>query len=139
ASRRLSHRWPDEAARRPKTSRRNLGHQSRDARAAFCAAASPRGMEPLWSPVVATGGNQAQTAWRRKRPKQAKTVAVGCDQLLATFHGEQGVCRGLPPVAGGPFPEKEGVDPRPVERWIQAGANSGHSLLHNHARSAIRA
>src|SRR6266550_2501455 len=38
-------------------------------------------MEPLWSPVVATGGNQRQTARRRKQPKQAKTVAIGCDQL----------------------------------------------------------
>ena len=34
-------------------------------------------------PGVATGGNQPQTRRRRKRPKQAKTVAVGCDQLLA--------------------------------------------------------
>src|SRR5436853_7210491 len=96
-------------------------------------------MEPLWSPVVATGGNQRQIGCARKRQEQAKTVAVGCDRLRAKFHGKQGVCRGLPPVAGGPLPEKEGVDPRPVERWIQAGANSGHSLLHNHARSATRA
>jgi hypothetical protein len=35
-------------------------------------------MEPLWSPVVATGGNQRQIDRARKRPKQAKTVAVGC-------------------------------------------------------------
>ena len=59
-------------------------------------------MEPLWSPVVATGGNQAQTAWRRKRPKQAKTVAVGCHQLLATFHGKEGVDRVLPIAKGLP-------------------------------------
>ncbi len=61
---------------------------------------------------------------RPKQRKQAKSVATGCHRLPATFHGKQGVCRGLPPVAGGPLPEKEGVDPRPVERWIQAGATN---------------
>src|SRR5205814_6490557 len=38
-----------------------------------------RRMEPLWSPVVATGGNQSQIRPAPKRRKQAKTVAVGCD------------------------------------------------------------
>lgn len=38
-------------------------------------------MEPLWSPVVATGGNRWQNATPQKRLKQAKTVAVGCDRL----------------------------------------------------------
>jgi len=38
-------------------------------------------MEPLWSPVVATGGNQRQIGRGRKRRKQAKTVAVLCDRL----------------------------------------------------------
>jgi len=41
-------------------------------------------MEPLWSPVVATGGNQRQIAQRRKPQKQAKSVASGC-------HGKEGV------------------------------------------------
>jgi hypothetical protein len=45
-----------------------------------------------------------------KRPRQAKTVAVGCDRLPESFHGKQGVCRGLPPVAGGPLPAKDEVD-----------------------------
>src|SRR6266550_248242 len=67
-------------------------------------------MEPLWSPVVATGGNQWQMARPRRPLEQAKTVAVGCDRLPESFHGKQGVCRGLPPVAGGPLPAKEGVD-----------------------------
>ena len=67
-------------------------------------------MEPLWSPVVANGGNRRQIEESRKPQKQAKTVAVGCDPLPKTFHGKQGVCRGLPPVAGGPLPAKEGVD-----------------------------
>jgi len=29
---------------------------------------------------------------------------------IRALHGKQGVCRGLPPVAGGPLPGKEGVD-----------------------------
>src|SRR5215210_6921161 len=48
-------------------------------------------MEPLWSPVVATGGNWRQTGRGRNRQKQAKTVAVGCDRLRAKFHGKEGV------------------------------------------------
>ncbi len=67
-------------------------------------------MEPLWSPVVATGGNQWQIRSARNPPKQAKSVATACDRLPEKFHGKQGVCRGLPPVAGGPLPAKEGVD-----------------------------
>src|SRR2546430_17186919 len=69
-----------------------------------------RGMVPLWSPVVATGGNQRQIGRARKRRKQAKTVAVRCNRLPREVHGKQGVCRGLPPVAGGPLPAREGVD-----------------------------
>src|SRR6266516_6252142 len=53
-------------------------------------------MEPLWSPVVATGGNQRQIGCARKRRKQAKTVAVGCDRLRAKFHGKEGVSGSSP-------------------------------------------
>jgi hypothetical protein len=67
-------------------------------------------MEPLWSPVVATIGNLWQIAQARKPRNQAKTVAVDCDRAPEKFHGKQGVCCGLPPVAGGPLPEREGVD-----------------------------
>jgi hypothetical protein len=67
-------------------------------------------MEPLWSPVVATGGNQRQIDEPRKRQNEAKFVATGCHRLPATFHGKQGVCRGLPSVAGGPPPCEGGVD-----------------------------
>ena len=67
-------------------------------------------MEPLWSPVVATGGNHWQNAQARKPQKQAKTVATGCHQLPEKFHGKQGVCGGLSPVAAGPLPAREGVD-----------------------------
>jgi hypothetical protein len=38
-------------------------------------------MEPLWSPVVATGGNRSQIGSVEKPLKQGKTVAAGCDQL----------------------------------------------------------
>src|SRR6266702_1847074 len=48
-------------------------------------------MEPLWSPVVATGGNQRQIVQRPKGRKEAKTDAVGCDRPPATFHGKEGV------------------------------------------------
>src|SRR6266566_735807 len=63
--------------------------------------AVPR-MEPLWSRVVANGGNRRQIEEPRKPQKRAKTVATGCHPLPEKFHGKQGVCRELPPVAGGP-------------------------------------
>src|SRR5213593_4168086 len=50
-----------------------------------------RTMEPLWSPVVATGGNRRQIGLLPKRLKQARTVAAGCDQLPFGFHGKEGV------------------------------------------------
>src|SRR5712691_2370480 len=50
-----------------------------------------RTMEPLWSPVVATGRNPRQIGLLPKRLKQAKTVAAGCDQLPFGFHGKEGV------------------------------------------------
>jgi hypothetical protein len=49
------------------------------------------GMEPLWSPVVATAGNQRQTRRARNPRKEAKTVAVGCDRLPRAAHGKEGV------------------------------------------------
>jgi hypothetical protein len=45
-------------------------------------------MEPLWSPVVATGRNRSQTRRPRRPRKQAKTVALGCHPLRAKFHGK---------------------------------------------------
>jgi hypothetical protein len=67
-------------------------------------------MEPLWSPVVATGGNQSQIGLTQMARKQAKTVAGGCDQLRKGAHGKEDVCRRLPPVADVPLSVKEGVD-----------------------------
>ena len=54
-------------------------------------------MEPLWSPVVATGGNPRQMDSAQKPEKQAKTVAVACDQLPRGAHGKEGVGGSSPP------------------------------------------
>src|SRR4029450_5708929 len=51
----------------------------------------PPPMERLWSLAVATGGNRWQMGTPRKRPKQAATVATGCDQLPIGAHGKEGV------------------------------------------------
>src|SRR2546421_8575624 len=72
-------------------------------------------MEPLWSPVVGTGG-QRQIGWLSEPQKQANSVATACHRLRREVHGKQGVCRGLPPVAGGPLPVKEGVDVKVIRR-----------------------
>jgi hypothetical protein len=48
-------------------------------------------MEPLWSPVVATSGNQSQVAEAQRAPKRAKTGAVGCDRLPVGFANSGGL------------------------------------------------
>jgi hypothetical protein len=48
-------------------------------------------MEPLWSPVVATGGNQPQVLRSQKPQKQAKSVATACHRLRREVHGKEGV------------------------------------------------
>jgi hypothetical protein len=48
-------------------------------------------MEPLWSPVVATGGNQRQIDWVPKPAEISQIGATGCHQLRETFHGKEGV------------------------------------------------
>ena len=58
--------------------------------------------------------NQWQSVANRRTAtarEYAKSVAVGCQQLPRPQNGKQGVCRGLPPVAGGPLPAREEVDP----------------------------
>jgi hypothetical protein len=79
-------------------------------------------MEPLWSPVVATSGNQVQSDVARKPLKQAKSVATGCHRLRETFHGKQGVC----PGCGGPLPAKEEVDRCWIVERDYFLAQSGH-------------
>jgi len=53
-------------------------------------------VEPLCSLAVATRGNRWQTARPLKRPRQAKTVAVGCDRLPESFHGKEAVLGSSP-------------------------------------------
>jgi hypothetical protein len=62
-------------------------------------------MEPLLEPVVASGGNRRQIGSAQTRPKQAKTFAVGRDQLPATFHGKEGVDGSSPSEGSGKAPE----------------------------------
>jgi hypothetical protein len=73
-------------------------------------------MEPLWSPVVATGGNRWQIGSEQTRLKQARTVAVGCDRLRATFHGKEGV-DGSSPSEG-------------FEKQLQIGGFFTHGVVH---------
>ena len=42
-------------------------------------------------PGAATDGNRSQTASTRKRLKQGKTVAAGCDRLPQAAHGKEAV------------------------------------------------
>ncbi len=64
-------------------------------------------MEPLWSPVVATRGNQGQIDSAQKPRKQAKTVAVGCDQLPREAHGKEGVDGSSPSEGSAKAPQSE--------------------------------
>ena len=58
---------------------------------ALCCLTRLQRMEPLWSPVVAPGGNRSQIQWPREPQKKVKTVAVGCDRLPRGAHGKEGV------------------------------------------------
>ncbi len=53
-------------------------------------------MERLWSLAGATGGNRWQIGSAQTRPKQAKTVAAGCDRLPFGAHGKEGVSGSSP-------------------------------------------
>ncbi len=58
---------------------------------AVCCLHGRQRMEQFWSRAVATSGNRWQMGTPRKRRNQAKTVAVGCDQLPIGAHGKEGV------------------------------------------------
>ena len=45
-------------------------------------------MEPLWSPVVATGGNPWQMRGAEIGSNKRTSFAVSCDQLPESFHGK---------------------------------------------------
>jgi len=64
----------------------------------------------LYAAYLALALQSTANRIRARTAKQAKTVAIDCHGLPFGSHGKQGVCRGLPPVAGGPLPAKEGVD-----------------------------
>jgi len=66
-------------------------------------------MEPLWSPVVATGRKRSQIRHAQKPRKQAKTVAVGCDRLPETSDGKEGVDGSSP---------SEGLQERRTPRFL---------------------
>src|SRR5437762_9417889 len=70
-------------------------------------------MEPLWSPVVATRGNQRQIDRPPKPRKQAKSVATGCHRLPETFHGKEGVSGSSPEEGSAEAPQR---GPAPVGR-----------------------
>src|SRR6266496_147458 len=53
-------------------------------------------MEPLWSPVVATGGNRSRMRLPSEPQKQAVSVADGCERLPKEAHGKEGVDRSSP-------------------------------------------
>ena len=72
------------------------------------------GMERLWSPAVATGGNRWQIERPRKRLKQAKPVADGCDQLPGPQNGKEGVS-GSSPEEG--FAQRVGFRPVRLSRY----------------------
>jgi hypothetical protein len=57
-----------------------------------------RGWERFWNLAGATSGNRWQMGRPRKRQKQAKTVATGCDRLPFGAHGKE--CHEEGPPAG---------------------------------------
>jgi hypothetical protein len=65
-------------------------------------------MEPLWSPVVATGGNQWQIDRLSEPQKQAKSVATGCHRLRREVHGKEGVSGSSPEEGSAKAPQKRG-------------------------------
>src|SRR5207253_8309081 len=83
-------------------------------------------MEPLWSPVVANGGNRRQIEESRKPQKQAKTVATGCHPLPENFHGKE--CdEGGPPAescSARPRETKGGPTQCCTPDWISAASVS---------------
>lgn len=74
---------------------------------AVCCLHGRQRMEQFWSRAVATSGNRWQMGTPRKRRNQAKTVAVGCDQLPIGAHGKEGV-DGSSPSEGSKIPGNRG-------------------------------
>src|SRR5262245_27972850 len=86
-------------------------------------------MEHLWSRAVATGGNRWQMGLPRKRLDQAKTVAMGCDQLPIGGHARERFCHRLPRVAKVPLSVKEGVESQRTETLVLLAALRARTLV----------
>ena len=84
-------------------------------------------MEPLWSPVVATGGKRWQISSARKPQEQAKTAAVLCDQLPEPFHGKEGV-DGSSPSEGSAKPPLTGFFVQNDLRLAQRAVGMEHCM-----------
>jgi hypothetical protein len=67
-------------------------------------------MERLWKNEGATGRKRFEPFKLRNRLNKPNLSDTCCYRLPPKSHGKQGVCRGLPPVAGGPLPAREEVD-----------------------------
>jgi hypothetical protein len=85
------------------------------------------------------GRNGWQTFGAAKAQERLELPRNRCHRLPFGSHGKQGVCGGLPPVAGGPLSEKEGVESRTLGRFVRRAGGPRQSLLHHYAVSAIRA
>jgi hypothetical protein len=99
-------------------------------------------MEPLWSPVVATAGNQWRIDNGAKPLKQAKTVAVGCDQLPKRAHGKEGVSGSSPEEGSakaphsGAFPFRSTCRTSNVQ-WVWSLGWSLQVTVRNHIRAIL--
>ena len=74
-------------------------------------------VEHLWSRAGATSGNWWQMGTARRRLKQAKTVAMGCDRLPIGAHGKEGVDGSSPSEGLQKAPANEQVLLGGVAQW----------------------
>jgi hypothetical protein len=85
-------------------------------------------MEPLWSPVVAIGGDQRQIESAPKNGSNKRKPAVGYDPLPRKRHGKEEVDRSHASGAVDSFPTAEGVTPDLSELAVTGGDNLGDHL-----------
>jgi hypothetical protein len=98
-------------------------------------------MEPFWSPVVATAGNQPQIGFAADPQKPAKTAAIGCNRLPLGAHGKEGVDGSSPsegsakPLHGASFPFRSTCESTSVRRvwshlWSSRVENAAEVARH---------
>ena len=73
-------------------------------------------------PSAATGGNRWQMRRPLERLKQAKTVAVGCDQLPESLHGKEGVDGSSPPEGSAKVPQTRALCLGSVLQIVERGS-----------------